>query len=429
MQVDKAHSFNWLLPLIIFSSGGIAVWQWVRWSEAPVQLAQTQQIQARPVETIKLTSGRAVQKIQLLGQVEASEKATIRTQVNGLVKQVLVKAGDRLGKGQIVALLDDSDQQLAVFEAQAHLAGEKSQLARLEMGTRSEIIAQRQAQLNAAKAKEKEAQDNLRRVIILTQEGALSERDLVQAKTEAYAAVNERLRIEAILTQAEAGPTSEEIEAQRRVVQAAEVALQKAQLDLQRTTITVDFPGVVQSRDVSVGEYVENGDPIITLVNVEELDVFLEVPEKLIGQIPPGFPVELTARAIPGWKQKVKVSAVVPITDTTTRRQLVRVSLSDPPPELLPGMAIEANVTLNIRSDQPIFTIPRNALTRRDDQWLIFVVNKHKVKQYAVELLADMGSRVAITHQDLQGDEEIVVTGGDGLRNGSKVRVISSETE
>jgi len=76
------------------------------------------------------------------------------------VQQVLVQSGDRVTPGTI-AILDDADQQLAVAEAQARLAQERSELARLEVGTRRNCCPT-SGRITFSPS-EREAQDNLRR--------------------------------------------------------------------------------------------------------------------------------------------------------------------------------------------------------------------------------------------------------------------------
>lgn len=426
MLTKKNSSLKWLISIILLISGGLTIWYSTKWLESPkAESSEQRKFPPRPVEIEKLTNGEAIRKLSLLGQVEASNRATIRSQVDGIVEQVMVKVGDRVTVGQSLAQLDNRDQQLAVLEAQARLAQEQSRLDRLEIGTRNEIINQRKAELAAALAREEEAEDNLRRISQLTQQGALSERDLVQAQTSAMATRNERLRLEALLSEAETGPTPEEIAAQRAVVQSAAVAVEQAQLDLERTTITADFSGVVQSRQVNPGDYVESSDALITLMNNETLDIYVEVPERLIGQIEPGQIVELTTRALPDWQQKAQVEAVVQATEAATRRQIVRLAIDNPPSGLLPGMAVQANLELSVGDDEEMFVVSRDALTKKDDQWFIFIVEENQAKQYAVEVKSDMGEQIAISNPQLQAGQQIVTTGSEGLRDGADVKIVS----
>jgi multidrug efflux pump subunit AcrA (membrane-fusion protein) len=138
---------NWLWVLLILAliTGGITLWRAISPSGQTSQPASAQQQTPppKPVATVALSTGNGTRRVQLLGQVESREQATIRAQTDGVVQRILVQPGDRVTAGMTIAILDDSDQQLAVAEAKARLAQERSNLARLEVGTRPEIIAQR----------------------------------------------------------------------------------------------------------------------------------------------------------------------------------------------------------------------------------------------------------------------------------------------
>lgn len=395
-------------------------------SEVQPAVAQTQRPPQgpppRPVRLVTLSEGKAVRQVQLLGQVEASQQATIRAQTAGVVRQILIQAGDRVAAGQTVAVLDDTDQRLALAEAEAQLAEERSNLARLEAGTRSEILSQRQAELISTQAREQEAQDNLRRTEELVRQGALSERLLVQARTEADAARGSHLRAEAELAEAQAGPRQEEIAAQRATVAAAQAAVNQAQLALSRTRVRAASAGVVQARRVSPGDFVQSAGEIATLVAGDQLEIFLELPEELGGQIRPGQSVRLTTRALPDWRGNAQIAGVLPATDSSSRRQRVRVNLTEPPQGLLPGMAIAAS--LELPGERSSFVVSRDALSQRQDDWFVFAVADDQAKQIPVELVADMGTEVAIASQELRQGQSIVLVGADGLRDGMPVKVV-----
>ena len=488
-QDYKIKLSKWLLSVLILGSG-VAIWQFFIPSPVPSKAQIVKSTPPpKPVTVTNLTQGDAQRKVKLLGQVEAGERATLSPQIDGTVKKILVKEGDRISKGMVVAILDDADVKLALAEAKAKLAQAQSNLERLQVGTRSEVIeqrqaqlksaqareeeaktnldslialqpdliAQRQAELQSAKTREKEAQDNLARISSLSEEGALSERALVEAQSRVDTALSERLRaesalkaqetqsrqdiaeartnfdnirneklsIKATLAEAKAGPTFEEIAAQKGLVDVAQANVQQAELALQRTKIKAPFSGIIQSRDVDTGDYVEVNDPLLTLVGDRSLDIFLEVPENLSGQVSQGMSVNLFARALPDWQRQTVITAVIPSADSASRRQLVRVTLNNPPPKLLPGMAIQADLEIPLALSEG-FVIPRDALTRRGNQWLLFTVENDQAQQLEVELLSDLGAEVIVNHPQLQIGEKVVVKGGDGLRENSAVKVVSN---
>jgi multidrug efflux pump subunit AcrA (membrane-fusion protein) len=416
----------WFRTLIILflTTGGIILWRMLAPGGAPQpSVAQQQQgPPPRPIETIALATGTATRNVQLLGQVEATQQSTIRAQTGGIVEKILVQPGDRVNAGMAIAILDDSDQQLAIAQAQAQLAQQRSNLARLEVGTRPEIIAQRQAAVTSAKAREQEARDNLKRTSNLVKEGALSQRVLVEAQTNLNDSQGALLEAQAELAEAKAGPIQEEIAAQKANVEAAKANLAQVQLAQQRTRIVASQSGVVQTRHVSNGDLVQNSNQIVTLVAGDRFDIFLELPEELTSRVTPGMAIELTTRALPQWKQRATITAVVPSADTASRRQRVRVQINNPPPGLLPGIAIAGN--LNMPTNRSSFVVSRDALTRRQEEWFVFTVADGKARQIQVEMVADMGKNMAIYHSSLRAGQRIVLRGGDGLQDGAPVKIV-----
>ncbi|MBE9036138.1 efflux RND transporter periplasmic adaptor subunit [aff. Roholtiella sp. LEGE 12411] len=412
------------LLILFVATGGIILWRTLAPGGAPSPSVAQQQKAPSPkaIETIALTTGSATKRVQLLGQVEASQQSILRAQTNGIVEKIFVQSGDRIKSGMTIAILDDTDQQLAIAQARAQLAQQRSNLARLEVGTRPEIIAQRQAAITSAKARELEARDNLKRTSDLVREGALSQRLLVEAQTQLDNIQGERLEAEAEFAEAKAGPIREEIAAQRANVEAAKATLAQAELAQQRTKIVASQAGVVQTRHISNGDLVESSSQIVTLVASDRFDIFLELPEELSSQVTPAMTIDLTSRALPQWKQRANITAVVPSADAASRRQRIRVQINNPPPGLLPGMAIAGN--LNMPSNRSSFVVSRDALTRRQNQWLVFAVADGKARQIQVEMVADMGKEVAIYHPTLRTGQRIVLRGGDGLQDGALVKIV-----
>lgn len=419
----------WLGLVLAFLLGGgaLGVWRLLTPQSKPSLVPTANQgPPPRPVETTSLSAGRGIRTIELIGQVEASKIATIRSQTNGVVKEISVREGDRVGKGMTIATLDDTDQILGLKEARARLATQRSNLARLEAGTRKEIIAQRRASSSAAGAREREALDNLKRTETLVDDGALSQRALVEARAAVETAKGERMQAEATLSEAIAGPIPEEIAAQRANVEAALASVNQAEVELERTRIKAISAGIVRSRAVSVGDYLRSADPVITLVDSSELDIYLELPEELSGRVKPGEKVTLSARAFPDWKGSATISGVIPSTEIGSRRQRMRARSNDLPSGLISGMAVRGE--LELPTNVPTFVVSRDALTRKQDEWLIFTVVDGKAKQLPVEMVADMGEKVAIYNEALRSGQTIILRGGDGLADGMPVKTVGSKS-
>jgi len=147
----------------------------------------------------------------LLGQVEASKSATVRTQTAGLVQRVLVEVGDRVTRNDRCHLR--RCRSGLGIGSRLNSPGQ-SELARLEVGTGVKSLLSVEPNY-VQPLRGKETEDNLRRYSELVAEGAFSKRTLVEARTAADAAQGERLQAEAA-GEATAGPTREEIDAQSK---------------------------------------------------------------------------------------------------------------------------------------------------------------------------------------------------------------------
>lgn len=423
-QPPKPKRWVWAVVLLTLATGGIATWRSLTAGQPSKPAVAQQAPPPRAVETIALAQGNAARQVQLLGQVEATERATVRAQTSGVIQELLVQPGDRVAPGTTIAVLDDADQQLGLSRAQARLAQERSNLARLTVGTRPEIIAQRKAALSAATAREQAAIDNLNRTSALVKEGALSQRLLVEATASVDTARGERLEAQAQLAEAQAGPIREEIAAQQANATAAQAEVNQARLTQLRTQVKATSAGVVDRRVVSRGDYVESNGEIVSLIAGDRLDIFLELPEELTGRVRAGMPIQLTSRALPQWQQRTTITAVVPAAEASSRRQRVRVRLENAGQRLLPGMAIAG--TLEMPSDRASFVVSRDVLTQRQNQWLVYAIDAGKAKQVPVELVTDMGEKVAIYSNALRTGQEIVLRGSDGLRDGAPVKVVQN---
>ncbi len=137
--VEKNRRKPWLALLLLISIGinGIALFRIFSPAQQVDKPATAEAKAPRAVEVTTLSRGNATRTVQLLGQVESPQQATIKAQTGGIVKQMVVQAGDKVRQGTTIAVLDDADQRLAFSQAQAQLAQQRSELARLEVGNSS----------------------------------------------------------------------------------------------------------------------------------------------------------------------------------------------------------------------------------------------------------------------------------------------------
>ncbi|WP_374046514.1 HlyD family efflux transporter periplasmic adaptor subunit [Sphingopyxis sp. DBS4] len=246
-----------------------------------------------------------------------ADSATVTALVSGPVKEVRVSGTQVVKKGDVLVVLDDADQRIAVADAEAALrqarqrygqSSANADAARARVSARGAEIAQAQARLRDADAAVAKARAELARRESIAGTGAVSAEELTAARTALASAGAARDLAAAGITSAEAtrGSASGDLGAAEAVVRgttidtapdvaAAQARLDKARLDLERTVIRAPVDGVVTNRQVQVGQRIAAGAPIMVVVPIATAYVDANFKESQFKRIRIGQPVELTS--------------------------------------------------------------------------------------------------------------------------------------
>jgi len=246
-----------------------------------------------------------------------ADSATVTALVSGPVKEVRVSGTQAVKKGDILVVLDDADQRIAVADAEAALrqarqrygqADATADAARARVQARGAEIAQAKARLRDAEATVERARAELQRRESIAGTGAVSGEELTAARAALKQAQAARDLAAAGVTSAQAtrGSASGDLGAAEAVVRgttidtapdvaAAQARLDKAKLDLARTVIRAPVDGIVTNRQVQVGQRIAAGAPIMIIVPIESAYVDANYKESQFGKIRTGQPVELTS--------------------------------------------------------------------------------------------------------------------------------------
>jgi len=221
-------------------------------------------------------------------------------ELNGRIARILVKEGDRVRRGEVVASLVNEDLQAQVRQAEQELAVAHARLVELEAGARTEEILEADASLKGASARMREASNELRRNRELHQQHIISQStlDAVEAAFKmAQSAVDEAVQRKTLL---EKGPKPETVRLYRDQVQLAEAALEYARMRLDKTIIRSPIDGTVIERYLDEGEGVTPEIPILAIADLSKLWINAEVDETDAGRIHLGDSAQVTSNAYPG---------------------------------------------------------------------------------------------------------------------------------
>lgn len=198
----------------------------------------------------------------------------------------------------------------------------------------------------------------------------------------------------------------------------ARVTLLQARLE--KTTLVAPINGVVGLRKVSPGAYVEAGQEIVNLENVDPIKVDFRVPEIWFAAVKFGQKIALKLDALPDRSFEGEVYAIDPQIDVEGRSIVLRARVPNPDDALRPGLF--ARITLVLPKDKPAVIVPEAVLMPIGSDQFVFKVVDGKAALTKVKLGDRRGGLVEITEGLVAGDT--VVTGGQiKLRNGMPVQV------
>src|SRR5690625_2122947 len=167
----------------------------------------------------------------------------------------------------------------------------------------------------------------------------------------------------------------------RREHDAAQAELRSAQaaVDAQagrlaQRELVAPFSGRLGIRRANVGEYLEQGTPVVTLQSLDPIDADFTLPERHLGALRPGYPVGIRVAAFPDREFRGEVLAVEPRVNASTRNFLVRARLANPDHELVPGQFVQARVELP--GENTVVVVPRTAIHYTSYGASVFVVGR-----------------------------------------------------
>lgn len=300
------------------------------------------------------------QAVEASGTVEATA-ADLGFQAGGRILEVLVREGDLVEAGALLARLDLAEVEARRAVAEAQLAAARALLAELEGGARPEEVRQGRAALEAAERQLEDASRTLERTRLLHDGGALSREALDRAETAYEVARAQAAQARERLELLELGPRRERLEAQRAAVRQAEAAVGQVDAVLAGGLIRAPHGGVVTVRHREPGEVVAVGMPVVTLLDRDDRWVRIYVPEDQVGRLEIGQRARITADAYPDRTYEGRVVFIASQAEFTPRNvqtreervklvYAVKVAITgDPGHDLKPGLP--ADVVLEPRAE------------------------------------------------------------------------------
>ncbi len=255
---------------------------------------------------------------------------------------------------------------------------------------------QEQAQLAAAKAQQHLTSVNLDRLRVLRSQGVTAQAEFDQAEAEAMQ---------------------------------AEARVNEIRATIERKTIRAPFSGVLGIRQVNLGQYLNAGQAVVPLQARHPAYVDFAVPQQEIHNVHIGNALDVKVEGVSGVAAKGTISAINSVIDPSTRNINVRGTFDNRDERLLPGMFVEANVTVG--ESRPVVALPASSIAHAPYGDFIFVVENLQgkngttyrgVRQQLVRLGSSRGDQVAVV-EGVKIGEEVATSGVFKLRSGAAVAV------
>ncbi|MBV9879534.1 MAG: efflux RND transporter periplasmic adaptor subunit [Gemmatirosa sp.] len=309
------------------------------------------------------------------GSLEPERQATLRAQAAGTVTSTSAEAGQRVGRGTVLARIETT-------------------------GLTDQVLSAKSA-VTSAKLAYETAQRNAERNERLLAAGAIAQRDAEASRTQAAGA--------------------------QAQLSTAQAQLSNAQRLLGNTTVEAPFGGVVGQRSVSTGDVVNVGTALYTVVDQSSMQLQASVPADQLSQVRIGAPVRFTVNGYPGRTFSGKVTRVAPIADPATRQVQIIASVPNAGNTLVGGLFAEGRVASEART---ALVVPASAIDARSTTPAVVRVRGGKVERVNVELgLRDDARERVEVRGGVQVGDTLLLGAAQGISAGTPIRVAGAPSD
>ncbi|HTT13570.1 MAG TPA: efflux RND transporter periplasmic adaptor subunit [Burkholderiaceae bacterium] len=365
----------WLAGVVVLAVGGIglSVYQGIVRSNAK---AAEKKKEAPPLEfaahdIVQLASRVLTADLLLPGTVQAVSQATVRSKVSAEVRTVSVREGDRVRSGQVVVEFDTAQLRMQLAERQATLESARAQLAQTE----------RTREVNAQLVKQNFISQN------------------------AFDTADAAYR------------------AQRAAVAAAGAQLEQTKLTLADAVVHAPIGGLVSKRLVQPGEKVAFDTPLLSIVDLSQMEVQAQAAVSDITHVAIGARAEVEIEGLSDRTFAARVERINPSAEPGSRTINVYIGLPNENALLKAGMF--ARVRLRVQRDKEVSALPASAIQSDAGQSIVWVIDEGRLVKRLVTIgRRDDRAQLVEIVSGLGPGDLVVATKFDNLRDGLAARIM-----
>lgn len=361
---------------------------------------------AREVRVTRVSEMPLGASVSVTGTLAAQDEATLSVKVPGRLRAVNVDLGSVVRRGQMVAQLEQQDYQLRIQQAEAALQQTRARLGLSPEGSDDRVDPEKTGTVRQARALMDEALQARKRALTLVEQGVIARAEFEQADA-AYKVAVSRYQ-----------DAVEEIRNRQALLSQRRTEVSIARQALADTAVYAPFDGVVQEKQASVGEYLNTGASVVTIVRINPLRFRAEVPERDAPSVRAGQTIRVTvegdAAAYLG-----RIVRLSPTINQQNRILVVEAEIANTG-GLRPGGFARADIVTD--SADMAVTVPSSAIVTFAGIEKVIVVNGDKAQEKPVTT----GRRTPDWTEVISGvnvGEPVVVEPGN-LQTGMPVNVV-----
>ncbi len=368
-----------------------------------------------PVVAMPVVRGQAIDAVYATGTVEAEDRVQVKAKTSGALAEVLVKEGDRVKKGDLLARIDNPQLSFELKRGKVDLNAASAQ-----GGTTAPQLEALKAQALGIKADLDLAKQDLDRLDKLLASGAVSSSDTDRARARVA-------QLQATLSANESSQRALRIDLSANTArQAAQVKTLESRVA--DTDVRAPMDGVVLARSVEVGEVVSVNQTLFKVGDTAQLILEVSVDEADIARVKepaekePGSRVAVSLYAFPKTVFAGHVFEVLPDANRERKSFLAKVRLDQPPVGLRSGMSGEVNILIGVKDNALL------APSQAEAEGAVWLVEGSRARKQAVKVGIRDLLRVEIL-EGLPDDALVVIEGQDKLAEGARVAVTKKEPD
>ncbi len=328
-----------------------------------------------------------METITVTGSLRARQRAEVAARESAAVESLEVDEGDLVEKDTVIATLDGRRLTAQHLEAEASLTAARAELA------------QREAEHARALQHEKMIGD-------LWKEEAVAEREYLDSVRELKVAAARE-------------------DAARKSIEAAEkrrdlLAVRNADLE-----VTAPFTGRVVRRHTERGEWLREGDPVVTLVSTGDLEAWLQLPERQAAALKADPPKSVELR-IPGQAEAIKATqlSLIPEVEGRSRRFILVARIPNHDDHLTTGTSVEADVPLGKPTRRLVVSSDAVMRSYAGTYLMSFTPAEEGpplAKRIPITILFERGGEAILAPGELKAGDPVIVEGNERLRPNSPI--------